>query len=101
MLSGGDVNWYRHVLCLFGLADVMGQCSFDHVLIVPELRGIYLPSLLRRLSPYVQRLSSGIADVKAFPRSAHVAVLIPTYVFSDLVMDDEFSIHIHKCLCEA
>lgn len=32
---------------------LIGQCSINHVLMVPELHGTNLPSLLRRLSPYV------------------------------------------------
>lgn len=79
----------------------MDQCSIDHVLIVPELQSTDVPSLSCRLSPYVQRLPSCIANIKALPRGAHVAVLVPLHVFIDLIMDNEISILVHERLCKA
>lgn len=93
--SVGEEKW------MFELANLMGQCSIDHVLVVPELQSTDVPGLPCGLSPYVQRLPSSIPNIKALPGRAHVAVLVPIHVFPDLIMDDKISTCIHERLCKA
>lgn len=84
-----------------GLANLMGQCSIDHTLIMPELYSTDTPSFSCRLFPYVQRLPSSIPNIKAPSGSTHIAILVPIKVFPNLIVDGKLSICVYKRLCEA
>ena len=86
---------------MFSVANFTIQYSVDHVLVVLEFLSTDVPGLSRRFRPNFQRLPCSKADIEALPRSAHVAILVPVHVFSNLIMDDKLPIRIHKRLCKA
>ena len=90
----GEEKW------IFGLANLMSKCFIDQALVVSELQITDFPRLPRGLYPYLQRLPSSNPNIEALARSAHIAILVPIHVFSDLIMDVKLPICVHERLCE-
>lgn len=86
---------------MFELANLTDQCSVDHILVMFELRNADVAGFACRFCPYVERLPGGIPDIETLARSAHIAILVPVHVLSDLIVDIEFPICVHERLCEA
>ena len=64
----------------------MYQYFVDNVLVVFEFRCASIFLLSCRLCQYLRSLLCNISDIKAFPRGAHLAILVPVHVLRDLIL---------------